>query len=422
MTVNLNQLGQKAKTAFSVMSRASTEQKNQALREIAGRLIEAQNEILMANHEDIEIAKQSKLPAPLIDRLSLVGRLQTIADDVEDVISLPDPIGETFEEMQLPNGLHLYKKRVPIGVLGVIYEARPNVTIDVAALAIKTGNCAILRGGKEALRTNKKIVEVIQQSLQQADLPSEAIQFIDDPNRENILSLLRLHQYVDLIIPRGGAELHRFCRENSTIPVITGGIGICHLFVDESADLDKSLEVIFNAKTQRPTVCNALDTVLVHRNIASHFLPELVRRMRGGKVEMHLDPKALKIVNEGIFPSAHIVPASESDWDKEWLSLVLGVKVVEHIEEAIAHIQKHSSGHSDGILTANLKHSKQFVDEIDSAAVYVNASTRFTDGGQFGLGAEVAISTQKLHARGPMGLKELTSYKWVVQGDYHVRP
>lgn len=417
---SLTDCGKNARQASLSLAFASSPQKNLALQLMAQALESHELDILKANEVDIQQGEKNRLNVAMIDRLSLKGgRLKGIAQDVRHVASLPDPIGEIFENSVLPNGLKLSKQRVPIGVLGVIYEARPNVTIDVAALAIKTGNCAILRGGSETLHTNRILVQLIRSSLEEAELDPCAIQFIDSVDRQLVKELLRLHQYVDLIIPRGGASLHAFCRENSTIPVITGGIGICHLFVDESADIEGSLKVICNAKTQRPTVCNALDTLLVHENLAKVFLPRLVSFLEPFGVTFRVDPASYKILGEG--KSASISIAGTHDWDTEWLGLILGIKIVSSLAEAIQHIRHHSSGHSDGILTNRDSHAKEFVRQIDSAAVYVNASTRFTDGGQLGLGAEVAISTQKLHARGPMGLKELTSYKWVIIGDYQAR-
>jgi glutamate-5-semialdehyde dehydrogenase len=306
----------------------------------------------------------------------------------------------------------------------VIYEARPNVTLDVAGLALKTGNAVILRGGSETLRTNRELVGVIRRVLQDCDLPEDAVQFIDDPDRARVMELLQMYEYVDMLIPRGGASLHQFCRENSRIPVITGGIGICHLFVDESADLGAALKVLYNAKTQRPTVCNALDTALVHRSVAAKFLPQLVADLEPAGVTFRADESAVPFLlrddlERGL--PASLSPARPGDFDTEWLSLVLGLKVVDGIDEAIEHITIHSTQHSDGILTRDEANARRFIAEVDSAAVYVNASTRFTDGSQLGLGAEVAISTQRLHARGPMALRELTTYKWVVQGDYTIR-
>jgi glutamate-5-semialdehyde dehydrogenase len=347
-----------------------------------------------------------------------------MAADLRNVAALPDPLAETFDRETLPSGLRAYRQRVPIGVLGVIYEARPNVTVDVAGLAIKTGNAVILRGGSETLRTNKELVRLIHRALEEVGLPPNVVQFVDDPDRRRVLELLQLHQYVDMIIPRGGAGLHAFCRENSKIPVITGGIGICHLYVDASADLAACLPVIYNAKVQRPTVCNALDTLLVHRNVAGQMVPAVIEHLRPAGVSFRLDPAALDTLSPGggdrQLPEG-CSPAGPEDFDTEWLSLVLGIKVVGGLDEAIEHIADHSTAHSDGILTQDESHAARFIAEVDSAAVYVNASTRFTDGSQLGLGAEVAISTQRLHARGPMGLRELTSYKWVIEGHYHIR-
>lgn len=416
--IDLNQMGQAARTASRKLGRASTEQRNAVLYAIADALDSKSERILAANQQDIEDGKANGLTPALLDRLSLQERLAAIAQDVRDVARLPDPVGEVFEDTVLPNGLRLTKRRTPLGVLGVIYEARPNVTVDVAALAIKTGNAAIMRGGKEMLRSAMVLVEVICEVLESCGLPADSIQLIGSTDRRYVSDLLKLHQYVDLIIPRGGQSLHQFCRENSTIPVITGGIGVCHLYVEPSADLLPSIEVIHNAKTQRPSVCNALDTILVHRDIAAQFLPQVVERLAASGVTFRLDPSAVAILGSD---EHSLIPAGPDDWDTEWMSLILGIKVVSGLDEALEHIQQHSTGHSDGILTHDDAHATRFVDEVDSAAVYVNASTRFTDGGQFGLGAEIAVSTQKLHARGPMGLRELTSYKWVVYGENHVR-
>jgi glutamate-5-semialdehyde dehydrogenase len=360
----------------------------------------------------------------LIDRLTLTEkRLEGLSNDLRSLAELPDPVGEHFDETVLPNGLKLWKQRVPLGVIGVIYESRPNVTIDVAGLVIKTGNATILRGGKETIHSNRVLVEQAKKALAQNGLPDAALQFIDDPDRDFVLQLLRLHESVDIIIPRGGERLHRFCRENSQIPVITGGIGICHIFVDESADIEKALPVIHNAKTQRPSVCNALDTVLVHRAVAADVLPRIIQYLAPAGVRFRVHESALPYIAKEIdtAKSDDVQPAGPDDFDTEWMSLVLGLKVVDSLDEAIEHTNAHSMGHSDSILTGNKANANRWIREVDSAAVYVNASTRFTDGGQFGLGAEVAISTQRLHARGPMGLRELTTYKWVAEGAYHSR-
>lgn len=426
--MTLENMGRRAKAAARQLALAESRVKDEALRAMAGELEASAEWILGANARDVGEAREAGLSSAMIDRLRLnPERLSGMADGLRQVAGLPDPVGESFDAATLPNGLRVEKRRVPLGVLGVIYEARPNVTVDVAGLALKTGNAVILRGGSETLRSNRAIVEAIRRPLAGLGLPADAIGFIDDADRGLVLELLRMADYVDLVIPRGGASLHDFCRKNSLIPVITGGVGICHLFVDESADLDKALAVIRNAKIQRPTVCNALDTVLVHEALAGAFVPRLVEKLERDGVSFRCEPRAMACLSSADRKDAHALPASVApagpkDFDTEWLSLVLGVKVVGSLDEAMAHIAEHSTGHSDGILTADETNASRFAAEVDSAAVYVNASTRFTDGGQLGLGAEVAISTQRLHARGPMGLRELTTYKWVIRGDWHVRP
>jgi glutamate-5-semialdehyde dehydrogenase len=417
--MSMIELGRRAKAAARQLGRATTEQKNAALMALAEQLMAHGADIMAANAADVVAARASGRSAALIDRLLLTeARLRGIATDQRHVATLPDPVGEVFDAVVLPNGLKVHKQRVPLGVLGVIYEARPNVTVDVAGLALKTGNAVILRGGRETLNSNRALVAAVQAALSQTGLPADAVLFVDDADRARVSELLAMDQYVDMIIPRGGAGLHEYCREHSRIPVITGGIGICHLFVDESADLDAALHVIFNAKTQRPSVCNALDTALVHRAVAAEFLPRLVEHLGAAGVTFRADASAQSYLQG----DARVSAAGPDDFDTEWLSLVLGVKVVDGLDEAIEHIAAHSTAHSDGILTRDDDHAARFIAEVDSAAVYVNASTRFTDGAQLGLGAEVAISTQRLHARGPMGLRELTTYKWVVVGAGHVRP
>ncbi len=429
---SLDSLGQRAKAASRLLARASTAQKNAALHAIADGLERDQAKILAANGLDVADGQAAGLSPALLDRLLLdERRLAGIAADTRSVAALPDPVGQEFDGRVLPNGLRIARRRTPLGVLGVIYEARPNVTIDIAALSLKTGNAAILRGGKETLRSNLAMVEVIQSALEASGLPADAVLYIDSIDRSLITELLRLDRYVDMIIPRGGAALHKLCREQATVPVMTGGLGICHLFVDASADQAKAVEIIHNAKTQRPSVCNALDTVLVHRDAAAQFLPRMAERLAADGVELRADPTALLILERALLPTNHdrptdgqqspVVPAGPEDFDQEWMRLVLGVKVVSGLEEAMEHIAQHSTAHSDGILTEDHSNAMRFVNEVDSAAVFVNASTRFNDGGQLGLGAEVAVSTQKLHARGPMGLQELTTYKWVVFGDGQVR-
>ena len=417
--MSMQAMGQQAKAAARQLARATTEHKNAALNALADQLMADGADILAANTIDVAAARANGLSAAMVDRLLLnEARLAGIAADQRSVATLPDPVGEVFEASTLPNGLKVHKQRVPLGVLGVIYEARPNVTVDVAGLALKTGNAVILRGGSETLNSNRALVASLQRALAETGFSSDIIQFIDDADRARVNELLSMDEYVDMIIPRGGAGLHKFCREHSRIPVITGGIGICHLFVDESADLDAALKIIFNAKVQRPTVCNALDTALVHRSVAAEFLPRIVDHLSTAGVTFRADASALPYLQGDSLVS----PAGPDDFDTEWLSLVLGLKVVDTLNEAMDHIAAHSTAHSDGILTRNDDHAARFIAEVDSAAVYVNASTRFTDGAQLGLGAEVAISTQRLHARGPMGLRELTTYKWVIVGAGHVRP
>ena len=415
----LTEMGRLARAASRQMAKADTKTKNRSLLALADLLDQSHDSVLSANTLDSEAGRASGMSDALVDRLVLTGRrLEGLSSDLRRVAELPDPVGERFDEKVLPNGLKLCKQRIPLGVIGVVYESRPNVTIDVAGLAMKTGNAAILRGGKESIHSNRILAEMARKALAQAGLPEEAVQFIDNPDRALVLELLHLHECVDIIIPRGGEGLHRFCRENSRIPVITGGIGICHIFVDESADLKKALTIIHNAKTQRPSVCNALDTLLVHRSVAADFLPRIVEFLSPAEVKFRAHESALQFLGPRPGP---VEPAGPQDFDTEWMSLVLGLKVVSGIDEAIAHTNAHSMGHSDSILTENKANAERWINEVDSAAVYVNASTRFTDGGQFGLGAEVAISTQRLHARGPMGLRELTTYKWVGEGNYHIR-
>jgi glutamate-5-semialdehyde dehydrogenase len=407
-------MGKAAKNAAFHLATAKTVQKNAALTMIASELEAHCDEILAANATDIELGKQAGLSAALLDRLLLNRkRLQQIAADVRNVVTLNDPIGSEIETRVLENGLSLSRRRVPLGVVGVIYEARPNVTIDIAALCLKTGNACILRGGKETFFSNMALVRVIQSALEKVQLPVASVQYIEKPDRALVEQLLKMDPYVDMIIPRGGAGLHKMCQNNSTIPVIIGGFGISHLFVDDSADPVRSLDVIENAKIQRPSACNALDTLLVHQAVASEFLPALVQKL-GDRVTFVADEGAKQWLEEA--PACR--DAQSGDFDTEWLDYILGIKVVKDIHEAIEHMREHHASHSDAILTNHLGHAELFVNSVDSAAVYVNASTRFTDGAQFGLGAEVAVSTQKLHARGPMGLEALTSYKWVGKADY----
>jgi glutamate-5-semialdehyde dehydrogenase len=414
-------MGRAAKEASHRLATLSTEQKNQALGCIADELERQAAMILAQNALDIEDARAQGAGEALIDRLLLTGaRLGGLAADTRRIIDLPDPVGAELESRILPNGIKLCRQRIPIGVLGMIYEARPNVTIDIATLSLKTGNAAILRGGSETLRSNLALVKVIQTALGKSGLPLAAVQYIDDPDRALVSQLLRLDTYVDMLIPRGGNALHKLCKEQSSIPVITGGIGICHIYVDESADLAKAVDIVENAKVQRPSVCNALDTVLVHPAIAQEYLPQMATRLATHGVELRATSEAMGVL-EQFEHGAKLLPAGPNDFDQEWLSLILGVHLVSNVDEAIAFIQAHTTEHTESILTRDWDNASKFVNALSSSAIFVNASTRFNDGGEFGLGAEVAVSTQKLHARGPMALEELTTYKWIGYGDGHIR-
>lgn len=413
----LEQMGIAAKAASYKLALLSSGEKNRVLEKIADELEAQMESILSANVQDVEQARANGLSEAMLDRLALTpARLKAIADDVRQVCNLADPVGQVIDGGLLDSGLRLERRRVPLGVVGVIYEARPNVTVDVASLCLKTGNAVILRGGKETYRTNAATVRVIQKALKACGLPEAAVQAIDNPDRSLVNEMLRMDKYIDMLIPRGGAGLHKLCREQSTIPVITGGIGVCHIFVDSSADIAPVLKIIVNAKTQRPSTCNTVETLLVHQDIAERFLPALSKQMAESGVTLHGDETVMQLHGP-----AKLVPLKPEKLDNEFLSLDLNVVVVENMDGAIAHIREHGTQHSDAILTSDMHNAARFVNEVDSAAVYVNASTRFTDGGQFGLGAEVAVSTQKLHARGPMGLEALTTYKWIGFGDGTIR-
>ncbi|QSX29123.1 glutamate-5-semialdehyde dehydrogenase [Shewanella cyperi] len=414
----LKGLGQQARAASFSLANLGAPAKRALLQAIAAELAVSRSDILAANGRDVTAARAAGLNDAMIDRLLLnEARLDAIIADIATVVALPDPIGEEIDSRLLDNGLRLSRRRVPLGVIGVIYEARPNVTVEIAVLALKTGNAVILRGGKETIETNLLLAGAIRRALQSEGLPADAVQLIDNPDRALVNGLLRLDRYVDMIVPRGGQGLQRLCAEQATIPVILGGIGICHMYLDSQADVGRALPVIINAKVQRPTVCNALDTLLVHRKqVAS--LPRIGRELAalGVKLVACADSRA-QLSDAGI--GAEL--ADDDSFATEWLSLTLGIKLVSDVDEAIEHIRRYSSGHSEAILTDNVHTAGHFLNEVNSAAVYVNASTRFTDGGQFGLGAEVAVSTQKLHARGPMGLEALTTYKWLGIGDYTSR-
>ncbi|MBY6186992.1 glutamate-5-semialdehyde dehydrogenase [Marinobacter hydrocarbonoclasticus] len=417
MTTNpLLPMGQKARQASYTLLGLGAAEKNALLATISAQIHAHQEAILAANAEDMIRAEEAGLSGAMLDRLLLTPeRLAAIRADIDTVIALADPVGVDIESRLLENGMRLARRRIPLGVVGVIYEARPNVTVDVAVLALKTGNAAIMRGGKETVRSNQALLTAIHAALAERGLPVDAVQLIDNPDRALVTALLNLDSHIDMVIPRGGAGLHQLCKEQARMPVITGGIGICHMFIDQAADLARALPLIENAKVQRPTVCNALDTLLVHEAVAAQLLPQVAALLRPQGVTLKACPKALALLD------TEAEAAGEGDFDTEWLSLVLGVKVVSGVDEAIDHIRAHSSEHSESVITEDRTVADRFVAAINSSAVYVNASTRFTDGSQFGLGAEVAVSTQKLHARGPMGLEALTTYKWVGSGDYHAR-
>ncbi|MDD5509839.1 MAG: glutamate-5-semialdehyde dehydrogenase [Dehalococcoidales bacterium] len=413
--------GKAVKAASRRMACISTGVKNEALRNIAADLSARKDEILEANRIDYRAGEASGMGTAMLDRLMLSAeRLEAIAQDVLTVAALPDPVGEVFDMRTLPNGLQLGRKRVPLGVIGAIYESRPNVTIDISALCLKSGNAIMLRGGKEAIHSSGALARVVQEAADRAGIPDGAVQFIENTDRSLVGHMLKMSGIIDLIIPRGGGGLIKFVTENAAMPVVSGGIGVCHTYVDRSADPDQAVAIAYNAKVQRPTVCNALDTLLVHTDIAGRYLPLVAKEWAKASVEMHCDERALAILKRD--PSLKLVPAVEEDWGKEFLSLTAAVKVVNSLDEALEHIERYGSGHSEAIVTEEYQPAMRFLNEVDAACVYVNASTRFTDGSQFGLGAEVGISTQKMHARGPLGLKELTSYKWIIFGNGQVRP
>jgi len=413
--------GKTAKAASRRLAYLSTEVKNKALANITNDLLAKNNEILAANKIDCQEAEASGMDAAMLDRLLLnTSRLEAIAHDVLAVAALPDPVGKVFDGRTLANGLLIVRKRVPFGVIGVIYESRPNVTIDISVLCLKSGNAVILRGGKEAVHSNSALAGVVQEAANRAGMPEGAVQFIENTDRALVNHLLKMNTVIDLIIPRGGAGLIKSVRENATMPVIGAGVSVCHTYVDRSADVAKAVAIAFNAKVQRPSVCNALDTLLVHTDIARTYLPLVAAEWAKAGVEMHCDERVLSILKTG--SSLRLTPATEEDWGKEFLALVAAVKVVDSLDEALEHVACYGSGADEAIVTEDYSATMRFLNEVDAACVYINASTRFTDGGQFGLGAEVAISTQKMHARGPIGLKELTTYKWIIFGSGQVRP
>ena len=407
--------GIKARQAARILATASTTLKNQALLNMADQLEADSQEILKANGLDLEMGGQQGLSAALLERLTLTdSRIRDMAQGLRDIAALPDPIGETIESSRRPNGLDISRVRTPLGVIGIIYESRPNVTADAAALCLKSGNAILLRGGEEALNSNRAIARIISAAATQAGIPEGAIQLVDSEDREAAVLMMKMHEYLDVLIPRGGKGLKMAVLENAVVPVIMTGMGNCHVYVDEAADLAKAGPIVMNAKVQRPSVCNAAETLLVHKAVAARFLPAIISELQADGVQVR-----------GCLATQQLVPgiraATEDDWAEEYLELILAVKVVANLAEAIAHINKYGTGHSEAIVSENYSSVRRFLNEVDAAAVYANASTRFTDGGVFGMGAEMGISTQKLHARGPMGLKELTTSKFIIQGDGQIR-
>ena len=411
----MEQMGINAKKAAKVLS-IEGKRKNDALINIAEDLIKRQDEILTANKVDIENGKNAGLTESLLDRLRLSKeRIEDISKGIIKVSAMQDPIGKVLDGCKTENDLYIKKVRVPLGVIGIIYEARPNVTADAAALCLKAGNAVILRGGKEAINSNKAIVKIMRDSLERAGLPKDSIQLIEDTTRESSKKLMKMNKYLDVLIPRGGAGLIRSVVENATVPVIETGVGNCHIYVDEFANIDMAVNIINNAKTSRPSVCNAVETVLVHKNIAKELLPKMKAKLDEKNVELRGCEKCIEILGN------EVIKATEDDYKYEFLDYILALKVVDNFDQAIEHIEKYSTHHSEAIITDNYENATNFTNTIDAAAVYVNASTRFTDGGQFGLGAEIGISTQKLHARGPMGINELTSMKFIINGNGQIR-
>lgn len=413
--MDINEIGKNAKNALAELIRSDTETKNRALQKAADEILSAAPEIIRANRKDMEAAVKSDMPLPMQDRLLLnEKRIEAMADGMRKIALLPDPVNELISEDRRPNGLLIRKVSVPIGVIGIIYESRPNVTSDVSALCLKAGNAVILRGGRDAIRSNTEIAEAIRRGISSQGLPKDLVQLITDTSRESAEALMHLNQYADCLIPRGSASLIQSVIKNSTVPVIETGAGNCHIFVDEAADPDKAIPIIINAKTQRTGVCNACESLVVDRKIEREFLPRLKEAFAEHHVEVRADSAARLIVPEW-------KEATEEDWGKEYLDLIISLKTVDGIDEAIRHINRYNTGHSESIITEDRNHAARFLNEIDAACVYVNASTRFTDGGEFGFGGEIGISTQKLHARGPMGLRELTSYKYEITGNGQVR-
>ena len=423
MTDELVHKGEAAKIAARQLAKVSGGVRNQALLNIADRVVDEQDAILDANRIDLDAGRQKGLPEYYLDRMMLdLERLEAIASDVRSVASLPDPVGEIIEMRSMPNGLQVGRRRVPLGVVGVIYESRPNVTVDISTLCLKSGNAVILRGGSDTINSNTALADVIRQAVAEAGAPENAVQLFQSTDRQLVGRMLEAREYIDLLIPRGGQDLINRVARDAKMPAITGGVGVCHTYVDSEADLDMAADIVFNAKVQRYSVCNAMDTLLVHSTVAPAYLPKIASKFAEVGVEMRCDRRALSLLGLSNGGGAlQVIPASKDDWSAEHLALIAGVRVVDSLDDALDHIQTYGSGHSDAIVTEDYSAAMRFVDEVDSSAVFVNCSTRFNDGGQFGLGAEVAISTNKFHARGPMGLKELTSYKWTVMGSGQIR-
>ena len=412
--------GRAARRAARKLATISAEVKNAALHNVADELKAREEEILAANEKDVANGRERGLEEYFLDRLLLnPERLEGLANDVRGIAALPDPIGEVIDQRNMPNGLTVGKRRVPLGVIGAIYESRPNVTIDISSLCLKSGNTIILRGGSDAINSNTALAALVKDAIADAGIPEDAVQVMETTDRAVVGQMLKAKGIIDLLIPRGSQALINRVASEATIPAITGGVGVCHTYVDRQADLEMALDIVNNAKVSRPSVCNSLDTVIVHSASASAFLPALARRWEDAGVEMRCDTRALSLL--GTAAGSRAVHVTEEDWRTEHLSLTAGVRVVDSLDEALEHIDKYGSGHSEAIVTEDYAAAMRFLDEVDAGAVFVNASTRFNDGGQFGLGAEVAISTDKMHARGPMGLRELTSYKWTVLGSGHIR-
>ncbi len=420
-TISIEEQGRLAREASSILANSSGEQRNLSLIRIADAIHKRQDEIFAANVRDLAYMKEKESAGHLTERMTLsTERIANISATIRTVASLPDPVGEIIDDYTLPNGLHIQRIRVPLGVIGVIFESRPNVMTDISALCIKSGNACILRGGSDAFYTNSILADTIREAMEGAGLTPDAVQFVRSTDRQTVSSMLTMDKFIDLLIPRGSSDLVHLVAENATMTAVTGGVGVCHTYVDTEANLDEALEIVFNAKVQRHTVCNALDTVLVHASVAKLFIPRLIQRFKAAGVELRLDDLSMEFAGEEK-DSDFLTSAESSDFGREFLALIASVKVVSSLDEALRHIALYGSGHSEAIVTDDINAAERFLREVDSAVVFHNASTRFNDGGELGLGAEVAVSTDKIHARGPMGLREICSYKWIVRGGGHIR-